>query len=395
MRPSCSNALIACALIRCLLGSEAALAQGVREASRLGEAFRLWDARPPAEGSRLVGASLRTEGSRLADASPRAEGSRLADAPQLPEVDSCLSRLDPQLDIGYDRIAARCPELAKKLDHGSWAPWLPRGWKEPGNDLSAGGLKELLESVNRESAAVASQRAPDVGHLQVALNALTASSSEGWWARLKSWLRSILERRQQPTDESWFSQMVSKVGVPQSLRQAIAYAALAAVVLLAGAIVVNELRAAGVLPKRGALARKRRAVSDTRTREVQWRDIDRAPLADKPRLLLELIVRRLSDRGYLPPAGALTVRELTNVVRLPEPDDRTRLADVALAAERVRYAAREPQSSNLDESIARGRELLDRLDASAARSRELLNPVDTSAARGRDLLNPLDEGRPP
>src|SRR5438128_7099732 len=72
---------------------------------------------------------------------------------QLPALDACLGRLDPELDIGYDRIAARCPELAKQLDHGAWAPWLPRGWKEPGNDLSAGGLRELRELVERESAA--------------------------------------------------------------------------------------------------------------------------------------------------------------------------------------------------------------------------------------------------
>jgi hypothetical protein len=95
-----------------------------------------------------------------------------------------------------------------------------------------------------------------------------------------------------------------------------------------------------------------------------WSDIESAPRPDKPRLLLELIVRRLSNRGYLPPAGALTVRELTKAARLPEPDDRTRLSELALAAERVRYSAREIESATLDQSVARGRELLDRLDAS-------------------------------
>jgi hypothetical protein len=100
---------------------------------------------------------------------------------------------------------------------------------------------------------------------------------------------------------------------------------------------------------------------------MAWSDIERAPLRDKPRLLLELIVRRLSDRGNLPPAGALTVRELARAARLPEPDDQTRLFELALAAERVRYSAGELESAALDESIARGRELLDRLDASTPR----------------------------
>jgi hypothetical protein len=79
-------------------------------------------------------------------------------------------------------------------------------------------------------------------------------------------------------------------------------------------------------------------------------------------LLLELIVRRLSDRGALPPSGALTVRELTRAVQLPEAEDRSRLAEVALAAERVRYSSVEPQTAGLDKPIARGRELLERLE---------------------------------
>jgi hypothetical protein len=53
---------------------------------------------------------------------------------------------------------------------------------------------------------------------------------------------------------------------------------------------------------------------------------------------------------------------------LPEPDDRARLSDLALVAERVRYSARDLESATLDESVARGRELLDRLDASTPAS---------------------------
>jgi hypothetical protein len=285
-------------------------------------------------------------------------------ADQLPALDACLARLDPELDIGYDRIAARCPDLVKQLDHGTWVPWLPHGWKESGNDLSAGGLKEFRELVERESAASASPRAPDIRHLKGVLNGLAGTSTGGWWSRFKAWLRSILETREQPTDDSWFTRMVSHVGISQSLRQLIAYAALTAVLLLAAVIVINEVRAAGLLPKRGDAARKKPGPRDVGAPHMAWSDIERAPLRDKPRLLLELIVRRLSDRGNLPPAGALTVRELTRAARLPEPDDQTRLSELALAAERVRYSAGGLESAALDESIARGRELLDRLDAS-------------------------------
>src|SRR5882757_2896342 len=132
-----------------------------------------------------------------------------ATAAPLSALDTCLGRLDPELDIGYDRIAARCPELAKQLERGAWVPWLPRGWKEPGNDLSAGGLKEFRELVDRESAASDSRQAPDIRRLKGVLNGLAGTSDQGWWSRLKAWLRSILETREQAADESWFTRMVS------------------------------------------------------------------------------------------------------------------------------------------------------------------------------------------
>jgi hypothetical protein len=288
-------------------------------------------------------------------------------ATDLPDIHSCISRLDPELDIGYERIAARCPELVKQIEHGAWAPWLPRGWKEPGNDLSAGGLEEFRELVSRERAAApAGRRAPDVRRLNAILQGLTGKPADSGWSRFKAWLRSILERQEQVPQETWFSRMVSHVGLSQSLRQLVAYLTLGVVVVLAAVIIVNELRAAGVL--RGARAAvRRRASMGHLTPEKTWSDIEQSPLLDRPRLLLELIVGRLGERGYLPPAGALTVRELTKAVRLPEPDDRSRLADLAIAAERVRYSARGLQSSVLEGAIHRGRELLDRLNASAPR----------------------------
>src|SRR5438552_2587354 len=95
---------------------------------------------PPARNcSHGLPTFLRVGATRTMIACVLINGAAIAQGPstaaQVPDLDTCLSRLDPELDIGYDRIAARCPELAKQLDHGAWAPWLPRGWKEPGNDL--------------------------------------------------------------------------------------------------------------------------------------------------------------------------------------------------------------------------------------------------------------------
>jgi hypothetical protein len=285
----------------------------------------------------------------------------------LPNLDSCLGRLDPQVDIGYDRIASRCPEMMRQLELGPWSPWLPRGWKEPGNDLSAGGLRELRDVIGRESAAAPSAREPDMQHLKTVLATLgAAANSESWWGRFKSWLRSILETREQPAGESWFSRMVSHRGLPQSVLNLIVYAALAGVVVLAGVIIANELRNAGLVPKRGAARGLRAKAANISGRLTDSRDIDGASLPDRPRLLLGLILKRLSERGNMPPSGALTVRELTRAARLREPDDQACLSDLALAAERVRYSADVVASETLREPLARGKELLERLEAGAS-----------------------------
>jgi len=280
----------------------------------------------------------------------------------IPDLDACVARLDPRLDIGYDRIAARCPDLLRQLETGPWAPWLPRGWKEPGNDLSVGSLKEFRELVDRESADRESNLAvvPDVRSLKPILTALAGNRNDSGWSRFESWLHSVFEQREQPTPESWFSQMVGHIGISQSVIQLIIYGALGAVVILAGFIVVNELRMAGVFGKRPDAALKPHAHPGSDAYVGTWNDIEQAPPRDRPRLLLELILRRLTGRGLLPPSGALTVRELLDAARLTEVDDRSRLRDLALGAERVRYSAAVDDGS--EAPINRGRELLERLD---------------------------------
>ena len=120
-----------------------------------------------------------------------------ADAPRvaLDAIDSCVLKLNSDIDIGYDRVVARCPTLVRRLDESGLSVWLPRDWRRPGNDLSAGGLRELREFVSREltvgGEARGRDRAPGVARVPGILASLTRSDDEhgGWWARAKVWLR--------------------------------------------------------------------------------------------------------------------------------------------------------------------------------------------------------------
>jgi hypothetical protein len=297
---------------------------------------------------------------------------RAAVAPDaLAAIDTCIARLDVQLDVGFERIARRCPELAPALERSGWAAWLPQGWKESRNDLSAGSLKELRELVSRELATRAATRTPSVEHLKEILADMgsTGQQRSGVWARFKKWVRSLFERAGRQDEEGWLSRLVSRVGVSDAVIEVITYISLGLVVALAGFIVFNELRLAGLLGRRlEGRAGEDGSDSLPDRAQVTWRDVEQAALVDQPRLVLELIASRLTDLRRLPPARAFTVRELVTAADLSRPVDREQLRDIASTAERVRYAEEVVSPAAVQSAIASARDLIARLESPESES---------------------------
>lgn len=281
-------------------------------------------------------------------------------------IDACVARLDAQIDVGYERIARRCPDLAPALEKSGWAAWLPQGWKESRNDLSAGSLKELRSVVRRELATRPAAQTPRVARLREILADLGTTGQErsGTWSRFKKWLRSLFERAGQQPRESWLRDLVARAGVSDTVIEVITYIALTVVVALAGFIVLNELRLAGLLGrKRGEGGAQGDTKAPGSHGRLTWRDVERAALLDRPRLLLELIASKLTDLGRLPPAGAFTAREIVRAADLDDATDRGQLQDLALTAERARYAAESVSPEAVGAAVGGGRDLLQRLDS--------------------------------
>ncbi|MGH8276411.1 MAG: DUF4129 domain-containing protein, partial [Steroidobacteraceae bacterium] len=185
-----------------------------------------------------------------------------------------------------------------------------------------------------------------------------------WWARLRAWLRAIVQPPAARAEDGWLRRLIASLGLPRTVLELLTAGALALVAVLAGIIVVNELRAAGVLPSHRKVAAPAGAAPGARCEAAgSWADIEQATVAQQPRLLLELIVARLAAQERLPPARALTVRELLRAARLADGADRQRLAELAAACERVRFSARRPPPEALAAALQRGRELLAGLDA--------------------------------
>ncbi len=292
-------------------------------------------------------------------------------------IDSCIGRLNPETDIGYERIAARCPDLARRLDAAGLSGWLPRDWKKTGNDLSSDGLRELgnLLALEDRDSAVSSARAhrPNVSHLPAVLAGFAgadAAEGRGWWARTKAWLRDVFEHREEE-DDSWFSRVVGRNGLSQAVIELVSYIALALVVVLALVIVANELRVDGALGRflRRSVIRRRVPVPVEAELEsasvLTWEEVHQAAPAQRPRMLLELIASRLTEEGRLPESRGLTVRELARLARLPDEADRRRLAELAQMSERVRFSNEPVPDTAVAAVLEDGRLLLERISVAA------------------------------
>lgn len=279
-------------------------------------------------------------------------------------IDSCLERLDRGLDLGYEQIAERCPELSPALAHSEYAPWLPRDWNQRGNLLSAEGLKELRTLLAR-APAPALGREPRVTRVAGILAAVTQADGAraGWWARFKLWLRELLAPQPRTPDSGWLRRLLRSFAVSDAALTAITWGVLALVLALAAAVIANELRVAGLL--RGSrLRRAPRRRAGQPAAPATPEALARAPPVEQAALLLELIAARLAELERLPPSAALTVHELVQAARLPRESDRGRLRELAQVSERARFADRAPASGTLSAALASGRELLAALLAS-------------------------------
>jgi len=300
----------------------------------------------------------------MAAPTPGSTPGALEDA--LRALDTCAGKLDPQLDVGYARIAVRCPQLSEHLARADIEPWLPQGWRDAGNDLSAGGLRELHTLLARELAAAPAGLAPSAHALRGVLAELGAGAQQrgGVWSRVRNWLRTLAARRADPQEPGYLARLVGRIGLPQTVMRALGYAALAGVVALAAWIIAHELRVSGLSARRRArseapgivpaLLRGAGAGTD-------WGDIERASLSERLPLLLAAILERIGAAQSLGALRSLTTRELLATVRWPRPEGGARLAELAFTAERARYAGTPLAQAELVRAVEDGRELLEQL----------------------------------
>ncbi len=107
-------------------------------------------------------------------------------------------------------------------------------------------------------------------------------------------------------------------------------------------------------------ARRKEPAAEWR-RRLMLADALAAPLSERPGMLLRLLGEALARAQRLPAAEGLTAGAIVRQANLDADADRAALAQVARAAEQLRYAAQAPPDDAIEGSVSGARELLGRL----------------------------------
>jgi hypothetical protein len=290
-----------------------------------------------------------------------------------PGVDDCLDSVQqlppPAEQPGRDDDARRgpptlaevCSELAARIDASSWA------------DALGGDAESLSPDTLRALARVADsyrqpapQRDISSAALDEALDGLQSPppKSPTLLERIQRWLDEHFARGDGARSR-WLEDWLAQLSVPELIVRYLVISLGILLVIATAAIIVNELRVAGVLA--GDTLRKfsppgsgEPGEGDPVAHDLD--DIARAPLARRPALLLKLVLERLRAGGHARLRPSLTHRELVAAVDGLRVEQNDALRAVAVAAERVTFGDWLPAQRDVDEVVASGRSLLASLE---------------------------------
>jgi len=283
-----------------------------------------------------------------------------ADDAALRTVEACRARLDARTDIGIERIQKRCPELLPALASAPWRDLLPRTLRERREEITAESLRALEELVRQSRGGASRREAPSRARLEPVLADLDDKSEQGAtrWERFKRWLKDKLENRKDDDDSSWIEKMARQFKTSEGVAQFITYSGYAMVGVLVSFVIWSELRAAGLFGGVRRASARANPAAEWR-RRLLLADVAKAPLAERPGMLLRLLGEALTRAQRLPAADGLTATAIAERARLDSAVEREELRRVGATAEAVRYAAASPPDADIEGTVITAKALLE------------------------------------
>ncbi len=180
------------------------------------------------------------------------------------------------------------------------------------------------------------------------------------WERVQKWLDERLGSRDGGAGR-WIDDWLGNLSVPERFVRYFLIVLGVLLVAATAAVIVNELRIAGVLA--GGALRKYSPLAardaDGAAAVRDFDDIARAPVARRPALLLLLVIERLRARAKTAPLrDSFTHRELVAAADDLSVEQSAALRAVAGAAERATFGDWRPEERDVDDVVARGRSLV-------------------------------------
>jgi hypothetical protein len=268
---------------------------------------------------------------------------------------------------GLEDLEMPCPGIEQALVELGYAPFLS---EDQLDELSIYGLSDLQQFANRYAERPAPSGIP-TDSLAPILESLDAQRRAEQpltlLARFKRWLRETFAERQDSSD-SWLARWFEKIDVPETVTRVIVYVLIALVNILALAVLINELRAAGILRSKETLRKQSAGATDAMhpAQELTLADLDATPLAERPSALLRILVATLVKRGRLRAERSLTHRELVARVSLDDAAQRESFSHVSKLSERTIYGNASVSPDEIDRVVQAGRELASQLAAAVA-----------------------------
>jgi hypothetical protein len=274
-------------------------------------------------------------------------------------IEACRARLDPRTDVGIERIQLRCPGLLPALENSQWRELLPRTLRERREEISAESLRVMAELLRQANSGTPARVVPRAELLAPVLAELGEQGQAGVsrWERFKRWLKQKLENRKEDDEAGWLEKWSRQFHTSEGVARALTYAGYVILAALVSFIVWGELRAAGLLAGSRRAARRANPAAEWR-RRLMLADVNAAPLAERPGMLLRLLGEALTRSRRLPAAEGLTARAIVRRAELDSAEERAELERIAATAEEVRYADRQLADEALEHAVGAAKSLL-------------------------------------
>lgn len=253
-------------------------------------------------------------------------------------------------------LEQECPGLEQALIDLGLEPFIA-DWQW--DSIGVQGLTTLRSVEQRYSEPPAERAAVPVDSLQSILDELKqpprVEPPLTWFERFKRWLRDLLGQQESAAD-SWLSRWFEEHTLSETARNILFYGPMILVVLLAIAVIVNEVRVARKGRRKKDRTQASSAAGTPGAALARSLDLDAAARSERPSILLQMLVATLVKTGRLQAERSLTHRELTTRATFDDSSQRESFRRVAQLAERIVYGGDEAPAE-LDDVVQAGRAL--------------------------------------